>query len=184
MQTGREVIAAGYAVYGSMTTFVYSVGEGTHDFTLDPSIGEFLLTNERVISPEKGSIYSVNESSFHTWSPVVQQYINEFKSLDERGNPQYSARYAGSLVADFDRNLKKGGIFVYPGTSKHPRGKLRLLYEVIPLSFIAEQSGGLAVDGLQHILDIMPTNIHDRAPLIVGSKREVSRFMELSGMTA
>ena len=179
MQTGRHLVAAGYSVYGSKTTFVYSVGNGVHDFTLDPTIGEFLLTNESVKIPEKGKIYSVNESTYHSWSPAVQRFVNELKVLDDKGDPMCAARYVGSLVADFDRNLKKGGIFLYPGTAKHPRGKLRLLYEVIPLSFICEQAGGMAVDGQQPILDLMPTAIHDRAPMIVGSKREVTRFMEL-----
>ena len=179
MQTGRSVVAAGYAVYGSKTSFVYSVGQGVHGFTLDPSIGEFLLTEERIEMPSEGAIYSVNESTFHTWSKAVQQYVTELKNTDAEGNPFYSARYAGSLVADFDRNLRKGGVFLYPGTNKFPQGKLRLLYEVIPLSFIAEQAGGMAVDGKGHILDILPTDIHDRAPLIVGSMREVRRYLEI-----
>lgn len=179
MQTGRTLVAAGYSVYGSKTSFVYSTGHGVHDFTLDPTIGEFLLTNPKVEIPEKGKIYSVNESTYHSWSPSVQRFINELKVLDDQGNPRCAARYVGSLVADFDRNLKKGGIFIYPGTAKHPRGKLRLLYEVIPLSFICEQAGGMAVDGKQAVLDIVPSAIHERAPMIVGSKREVSLFMDI-----
>jgi fructose-1,6-bisphosphatase I len=179
LQTGRNLVAAGYSVYGSKTSFVYSVGSGVHDFTLDPTIGEFLLTDANVKIPEKAKIYSINESTYHSWNPSVQRFINELKDLDDKGNPKSAARYVGSLVADFDRNLKKGGIFLYPGTAKHPRGKLRLLYEVIPLSFICEQAGGRAVDGEQECLDIMPKGIHDRAPLIVGSKLAVDRFMEL-----
>lgn len=179
MQSGRNLVAAGYAVYGAKTTFVYSVGVGVHDFTLDPSIGEFLLTEEQVRTPENGKIYSVNESTYGTWSPAVRQFVDEMKKIDDKNNPYYSARYTGSLVADFDRNLKKGGVFIYPATAKHPRGKLRLLYEVMPLSFIAEQAGGASVDGERAILDITPTDIHERAPFIVGSKREVNRFMEL-----
>jgi fructose-1,6-bisphosphatase I len=179
LQTGRKVVAAGYSVYGSKTSFVYSVGSGVHDFTLDPTIGEFLLTDPDVRIPEKAKIYSINESTYHSWNPGVQRFINELKDLDDKGNPKSAARYVGSLVADFDRNLKKGGIFLYPGTAKHPRGKLRLLYEVIPLSFICEQAGGMSVDGYQNCLDIMPEGIHDRAPLIVGSSDAVKRFMQL-----
>lgn len=179
LQTGREVVAAGYSVYGSKTSFVYSVGNGVHDFTLDPTVGEFLLTDSDVKIPETGKIYSINESTYHSWNPCVQRFVNEMKELDDKGDPKCAARYVGSLVADFDRNLKKGGIFLYPGTAKHPRGKLRLLYEVIPLSFICEQAGGMACDGQHPCLDIVPAQIHDRAPLIVGSKKLVERFLQL-----
>lgn len=182
LQTGRHLVAAGYSVYGAKTSFVFSVGDGVFGFTLDPSIGEFLLTEDNVKIPENGKIYSCNESTFATWDEGVQKFVTSLKQLDSKDNPVCSARYVGSLVADFDRNLKKGGIFIYPSTAKHPRGKLRLLYEVIPLSFIVEQAGGLAVDGKQHILDIVPTAIHDRAPMIVGSKNLVKQFMELQGM--
>ena len=164
MQTGRSLVAAGYAVYGSKTSFVYSVGDGVHDFTLDPTIGEFLLTNPLVRIPEEGKIYSVNESTYHSWSPAVQRFVTELKELDDKGNPRCAARYVGSLVADFDRNLKKGGIFLYPATAKYSRGKLRLLYEVIPLAFICEQAGGLAVDGKIDLLDVMPTAISRSGP--------------------
>lgn len=181
LQTGRKVVAAGYSVYGAKTSFVYSAGNGAHGFTLDPSIGEFLLTEENIKIPAEGKIYSCNESNEQTWDEPTRRFVAGLKELDAKGVPQCAARYVGSLVADFDRNLKKGGIFLYPATAKHPRGKLRLLYEVIPLSFIVEQAGGMAVDGKQPILDLLPVEIHDRAPMIVGSRDLVTRFMKYQG---
>ena len=180
LQAGRHCVAAGYSVYGAKTSFVYSSGEGVHGFTLDPSIGEFILTDESIRTPEEGKTYSINEGNSYSWSPEFASYISEIKKVDSSGKGAYSARYVGSLVADFDRNLKKGGIFLYPANQKNPRGRLRLLYEVIPLSFIQEQAGGLAIDGKKPILDIVPADIHERAPLIVGSKKEVEKFLQMT----
>lgn len=177
MQVGRSIVAAGYVVYGAKASFVYSTGQGVHGFSLDPSIGEYLLTEEKIICPDKATYYSVNEANLQTFADPIKKYISEIQIPNEKGNPRCSARYSGSLVADFDRNLRKGGIFLYPGTAKHPRGKLRLLYEVAPLAFIAEQAGAAATDGSKPILDILPMDIHERAPFIVGSKSEVARYM-------
>lgn len=176
MQSGRKLVAAGYAVYGAKTSFVYSVGNGVHGFTLDPSIGEFILTEESIRIPQRGKTYSVNEGNAASWSKGMQDYIAALKGGDLSDGKPYSARYVGSLVADFDRNLRNGGIFMYPGDSKNPRGKLRLLYECIPLSYIAEHAGGSATDGSQPILDILPNDIHQRSPLIIGSTYEVEAF--------
>jgi len=176
LQTGRNVVAAGYSIYGSKTAFVYSAGDGVHDFTLDPTIGEFVLTNDNVRMPQQGKTYSVNEGNYMSWSPQVKHYIDALKSENSSRHTPYSARYVGSLVADFDRNLKRGGVFLYPADSKNPRGKLRLLYECVPLAFIAEQAGGRAIDGEKNVLDIVPKDIHERCPLIIGSKTEVEWF--------
>lgn len=176
MQSGRKLVAAGYAVYGAKTSFVYSVGQGVHGFTLDPSIGEFLLTEETIHSPQSGRTYSINEGNSLLWQEDVERYVRMLKSDNKELGTPYTARYVGSLVADFDRNLKNGGIFLYPADKNNARGKLRLLYECVPLSFIAEQAGGLAIDGSQNILDIVPSDIHQRTPLIIGSKKEVELF--------
>ena len=173
LQSGRNIVAAGYSVYGARTTFVYSAGDGVHGFTLDPTVGEFLLTDESMMMPEKGSTYSVNEGNESKWDPAMREFVSSLKRSDLSKGTPYSARYVGSLVADFDRNLKKGGVFLYPGDSKHTRGKLRLLYECMPLSYIAEQAGGRASDGKTNVLDIVPKDIHERCPLIIGSRTEV-----------
>lgn len=179
LQPGKALVAAGYAIYGSRTTFVYSAGNGVHGFTLDPQLGEFILTDENLRCPERGSIYSINEGNSYRWLPQTEKFIQQVKSEDAARKTPYSARYAGSLVADFDRNLKKGGIFIYPADTKNPRGKLRLLYECIPLSFIAEHAGGRAIDGKVNILDIKPTHIHERCPLIIGSRFETDWYQQL-----
>lgn len=181
MQAGTNLVAAGYAVYGSKTTFVYSCGRGVHGFTLDPSIGEFLLTEEFIKTPERGSTYSINEGNAATWDGGLRNFIDTLKAPNSELGTPYSARYTGSLVADFDRNLKRGGIFMYPGDEKHPRGKLRMLYECMPLSFIAEQAGGAATDGKTRILEVVPTEIHQRSPLFIGSKHEVNWYGERRG---
>lgn len=175
LQSGRNLVAAGYIVYGSSTMLVYTTGRGVNGFTLDPSVGEFILSHPDIMIPERGKIYSANEGNFDKWDAVTQQYIKDLRSDKERA---YSARYIGSLVADFHRNLLKGGVFLYPGDTKNPRGKLRLMYEAIPLAFVIEQAGGRATDGKQDILDIQPENIHQRVPLIIGSKWEVDTYME------
>lgn len=179
LQPGRRLVAAGYVIYGAKTAFVYSVGDGVHEFVLDPEIGEFILTEEKIVSPEGGSIYSVNEGNYARWDRPTRNFIDVLKGHDAAAGTPYSARYVGSLVADFDRNLKRGGVFLYPADAQSPRGKLRLLYECMPLAFIAEQAGGRAVDGKTDILDLVPKDIHDRSPLIIGSRKEVDWYQRL-----
>ena len=172
-QPGKDLVAAGYLVYGSSTMLVYTTGRGVNGFTLDPSVGEFILSHPDIMIPEKGKYYSANEGNLPKWSPVIQNYITDIRA--KRG---YSARYIGSLVADFHRNLLRGGVFLYPGDTKNPRGKLRLLYEAAPLAFIVEQAGGRAVDGVSDIKNIVPESLHQRVPLIIGSKADVDMYME------
>lgn len=172
LQPGSHQVAAGYVIYGSSTVLTYTAGAGVHMFTLDPSIGAFLLAAENIRMPDTGQIYSVNEAYENQFPEGVQKYIKWAKSSGE-----YSSRYIGSLVADFHRTLIRGGVFMYPGTKKSPEGKLRLLYEANPLAFVAEQAGGMADSGKQRILDIQPTAMHQRTPLIIGSKREVERVL-------
>ena len=175
LQPGCQQVAAGYVVYGSSTVMAYTAGNGVHMFTLDPSIGAYVLAQEHVRMPEAGRVYSVNEA-YHTSFPEgIQRYLHWAK---ESGD--YSSRYIGSLVADFHRTLIRGGVFLYPGTKKTPAGKLRLLYEANPLAFVAEQAGGVATDGRQRILDKQPKAMHERTPLIIGSKDEVERVLSFS----
>jgi fructose-1,6-bisphosphatase I len=171
LQPGYTQVAAGYVVYGPSTVLVYTTGHGVHGFTLDPTIGAFVLTNENMKMPEQGTYYSVNEANAETWPDEYRAYIGKLRS-GALGR-KYSSRYIGSLVADFHRTLLKGGVFLYPPTRDQPGGKLRLLYEANPLAFIAEQAGGLASSGQGRILDIKPTGIHQRTPFIVGSRREL-----------
>lgn len=178
LQSGREIVAAGYGLYGARTEFVFSSGQGVHSFTLDPAIGEFVLVDEALSTPQSGSVYSVNEGNFNRWAPSVQRYITALKQNSKLAGSPYSLRYCGSLVADFDRNLRRGGVFLYPGDSKSPNGKLRLIYECFPLAFLAEQAGGRAVSIESEILDITPTEIHQRTPFIVGSREEVELFRQ------
>ena len=167
MQPGNQQVAAGYVLYGSSTMLVYTTGHGVHGFTYEPSLGEFFLSHPNMSAPEDGNIYSVNEGSYNIFEKGLQSYIEKCKAN------QLSARYIGSLVADFHRNLLKGGIYMYPATEKSPKGKLRLLYEANALSFIAEQAGGKSTDGKGRILDIQPTSLHQRTPLYIGSKKMV-----------
>lgn len=169
LQPGIEQVAAGYILYGSSTMMVYTTGHGVHGFTLDPGVGEFLLSHENIRIPEKGKIYSINEGNSKHWFPATSLYVEKLKA-HEKG---YSARYVGSLVSDFHRNLLKGGIFLYPADKKSNNGKLRLLYEANPLSFIVEQAGGLSSTGDKRIMDIVPDELHQRVPLIIGSKADV-----------
>ncbi|MCH2198190.1 MAG: class 1 fructose-bisphosphatase [Flavobacteriales bacterium] len=178
LQVGYEQAAAGYVVYGSSTMLVYSTGHGVNGFTLEPSIGEFCLSHPNMQIPEDGNIYSINEGNLAMCEEGVKSYIDYCKKVDKKSNRPYSARYIGSLVADFHRNLIKGGIYIYPATSSAPNGKLRLLYECNPLAFLAEQAGGVATDGKQRILDIKPTELHQRVPYYVGSKNMVEKAME------
>jgi fructose-1,6-bisphosphatase I len=165
---GRDQIAAGYILYGPSTVFVYSIGKGVHAFTLDPSLGEFILASENIKIPAHGANYSVNEGNFWQWEDPYRDYIRYVHRHEG-----YSARYSGALVGDFHRILMQGGVFLYPGTLKKPEGKLRLLYESAPLAFLAEQASGKASTGDRAILDIEPEQIHMRTPLIIGSTEDV-----------
>ena len=173
LQPGVRQVAAGYVMYGSSTMMVYTTGQGVHGFTLDPTIGEFLLCAPRIITPRVGKYYSVNESNFARWSRPVQLAVRGFHGDFPDLIKGKNSRYIGSLVADFHRNLINGGIFLYPADSKNPHGKLRLLYEAAPMAFIAEQAGGSATDGLHRILDIQPASLHQRVPLVIGSRHDV-----------
>ncbi|AGA78085.1 class 1 fructose-bisphosphatase [Echinicola vietnamensis] len=172
MQPGSKQVAAGYVLYGSSTMLVYTTGKGVNGFTYEQSLGEFFLSHPNVTAPENGSIYSINEGLKSQVSDGVNNYIEACKERN------YSARYIGSLVADFHRNLLKGGIYIYPSTAKAPHGKLRLLYEANSLAFIAEQAGASATDGKNRILDIKPTSLHQRTPLYIGSKAMVEESQE------
>ena len=173
LQPGSRQVAAGYVVYGSSTIMVYSAGTGVHGFTLDPTIGEFVLSHPYIRTPARGRMYSINEGNSSRFSPAVCAYLDYLKS-PERPGGACTARYVGSLVADFHRNLLAGGIFLYPADRKSPNGKLRLLYEAAPLAFIAEEAGGRATTGFQRILHMQPTELHQRVPLILGSREDVS----------
>ena len=172
LQPGRRQVAAGYVIYGSSTMMVYTTGQGAHGFTLDPSIGEFLLSHPNIRIPEQGRYLSVNDSYEELWDDRVRSVMRHYKGL-EGGRKALSTRYVGSLVADFHRNLLGGGIFAYPSNRKTPKGKLRLLYEANPLAFIVEQAGGAASNGAQRIQDVLPEELHQRTPLYIGSKSEV-----------
>lgn len=172
LQRGSTQVAAGYIVYGSSTMLVYSTGQGVHGFTLDPSIGEFLLSQPDIRTPAVGRYYSVNESNWDRWTPAIHRVVAAFKG-GEGPIQAKNARYVGSLVADFHRNLLAGGIFLYPADRKSPQGKLRLLYEASPLAFVVEHAGGAATDGGRRILDLDARELHQRTPLIIGSKSDV-----------
>ena len=174
LQPGSEQVAAGYVVYGSSTVFVYTVGHGVSAFTLDPTIGAYVLNAENITMPSRATSYSANEANFNSFPPNYQTFLNKLRT-GETGRT-YSSRYIGSLVADFHRILLKGGVFLYPPTAKHKSGKLRLMYEANPIAFIAEQAGGLATNGKDRILDIRPDGLHQRTPLVVGSKEEMELF--------
>lgn len=175
LQPGNKQVAAGYVIYGSSTMLVYTTGNGVNGFTLDPSIGTFCLSHPNIRMPENGKIYSINEGNFNQMQEGVKNYIRYCQEDDKTSSRPYSGRYIGSLVADFHRNLLKGGIYIYPGTQKAPEGKLRLLYECNPLAMIAEQAGGKASTGTQRILDIQPDKLHQRVPFFVGSKNMVEQ---------
>jgi fructose-1,6-bisphosphatase I len=173
LQPGCKQVAAGYVIYGSSTMMVYTTGQGVAGFTLDPSIGEFLLSHPKIVTPRVGVYYSVNESNFARWSKGVQWAVRGFHGDRPAEIRRKNSRYIGSLVADFHRNLIAGGIFMYPADTKNTRGKLRLLYECAPMAFIAEQAEGSATDGTRRILDIVPTDLHQRTPLVIGSREDV-----------
>ncbi len=181
LRPGTEQVCAGYVIYGSASVLVYTTGQGVHGFTFDPSVGEFLLTHEDMRCPTKGKIYSVNEGNDAYWDEGTRNYLKFLKTPDKASDRPYSSRYIGSLVADFHRNLLYGGIFLYPADNKSERnkkGKLRLLYEASPLAWIAEQAGGMASNGRERILDLVPTELHERTPLVIGSRQDVLCYEE------
>ncbi|MGH7268865.1 MAG: class 1 fructose-bisphosphatase [Polyangiaceae bacterium] len=178
LQPGHAIVAAGYAVYGSATTLSLSTGHGVYGFTLDPSVGEFFLSHSNIRCPERGNTYSINEGNFARWDDRVRKWNAWLKGEDKARGLPYGHRYVGSLVADAHRTLMKGGIFAYPADKKSPSGKLRLLYEANPMAYIFEQAGGMATNGVDRILDIVPKGLHDRTPLILGSKDDVLAYRE------
>lgn len=180
LQAGTQQVAAGYVLYGSSTILVYTTGNGVNGFTLDPSIGEFFLSHPDMQMPENGRLYSVNEGNLNDFNSELRDYLAYCQSNDNQTGKPYSGRYIGSLVADFHRNLIKGGIYIYPTVPSAPKGRLRLLYECNPLAFIAEQAGGLATNGTDRILDIQPTELHQRVGFYIGSKLMVEKAMGLS----
>ncbi|MEA5619008.1 class 1 fructose-bisphosphatase [Cronbergia sp. UHCC 0137] len=170
LTNGHKQIAAGYILYGPCTMLVYTMGKGVHSFTLDPSLGEFILTEENIQIPNHGAVYSVNEGNFWQWEESIREYIRYVHRTEG-----YSARYSGAMVSDIHRILVQGGVFLYPGTIAKPEGKLRLLYESAPLAFLIEQAGGRATTGVVDILDVVPKILHQRTPLIIGSKEDVAK---------
>ncbi len=173
LQKGDNLVCGGYVLYGSSTMLVYTTGNGVHGFTLDPSVGEFLLSHPDIKVPKRGNIYSVNEGNYNLWDENMRKYIDYLKSDKNANGKPYKMRYIGSLVADFHRTLIYGGIFLYPADKKNPNGKLRLIYEANPLAFIIEQASGRASDGKRRIREIQPEDLHQRTPLIIGSEEDV-----------
>jgi fructose-1,6-bisphosphatase I len=179
LQKGTEQVAAGYIIYGSSTMLVYTTGKGVNGFTLDPSIGEFCLSHPEMKIPENGVIYSINEGNYIHFPEGVKKYLKYCQVEDEQTLRPYTSRYIGSMVADVHRNMIKGGIFIYPTTSRAPNGKLRLVYECNPMAFIIEQAGGRATDGFNRILDKTVTTLHQRSAIFIGSKNMVLKIEEL-----
>lgn len=173
LQHGYKQVAAGYVLFSSSMLFVYSTGNGVHGFTLDPSVGEFLLSHENIRIPKRGSIYSMNEGNYNRWAPEMQRYTDYLKEDDKATGRPYTSRYIGSLVADVHRTLLYGGVYCYPGDAKNEKGKLRLMYESNPLAYVVEHAGGAASDGRQRILDVKPEALHQRTPLFIGSEDDV-----------
>jgi fructose-1,6-bisphosphatase I len=171
---GTEQVAAGYLLYGASTMLVYTVGQGVHGFTLDPGIGEYLLSHEQVKIPVRGKVYSTNEGNYQKWATGTKQYVDYLKMPDTATGRPYSGRYSGCLVADVHRILLEGGIYLYPGELKRPEGKLRLLYEANPLALVVEQAGGRASTGTLRVMDVEPKKLHHRVPLLIGSAGDVS----------
>lgn len=178
LQPGNRQVAAGYIVYGSSTMLVYTTGNGVNGFTYDPSLGVFCLSHENLQIPQDGRIYSINEGQYLKFPQGVKKYIKYCQEVDTETHRPYASRYIGSLVSDFHRNMLKGGIYIYPSATNYPNGKLRLLYEGNPMAFLAEQAGGKATDGYTRILDIQPTELHERVPLFIGSKEMVNKAEE------
>ncbi len=177
LQPGSQQVAAGYILYGPSTMLVFSTGQGVHGFTLDPGVGEFLLSHPNITMPKRGKIYSVNEAYWHKWDDAAKKSVEWFKDFNADHNTHYSARYVGSLVADFHRTLLQGGIYMYPADLNKPSGKLRLMCEANPLAFLVEQAGGKATNGHERILDIIPQSLHERTPLFIGSQAEVDDIL-------
>ncbi len=174
LQPGAMQVAAGYVLYGPSTMLVFSTGQGVHGFTLDPGVGEFLLSHPDIRMPERGKIYSVNESYWHYWDEAARETVDYFKGVENENKAPYTTRYVGSLVADFHRTLLYGGVYMYPPDTRKPNGKLRLMCECAPLAFLAEQAGGQAIDaGCKRIMDRKPDQLHSRAPLFIGSTKDV-----------
>jgi fructose-1,6-bisphosphatase I len=184
LQQGINQVAAGYFIYGSSTMLVYTTGNGVNGFTLDDSLQEFCLSHPDMKVPENGKIFSINEGNSVDFPSGVSAYIAWCKEKDKETNRPYGARYIGSLIADFHRNLLKGGIFIYPPTEKTPNGKLRLMYECNTMAFIAEQAGGMAHTGKQRVMEVVPTELHQRVPLFIGSKNMVSQAVEMLNATS
>ena len=178
LQKGSEMVAAGYIIYGSSTMLVYTVGRGVNGFTLDPSLGEFCLSHPNIKTPASGKIYSINEGNYEKFPVGIKKYIKYCQEKDAKTNRPYTSRYIGSLVADFHRNMLKGGVFMYPSTDSHPNRKLRLLYECNPIAFIAEQAGGLAFSEEGRILDLQPEAIHQRVTFYAGAHDMVMKVKE------
>jgi len=178
LQPGTKQVAAGYVLYGSSTILAYTTGMGVQLFTLDPSIGEFILSEKEVQIPEEGNIYSTDEGSYIYWDEALKKYVKYCQTFDPETNRPYKARYIGCMAADVHRTLLQGGIFMYPDSSKYPNGKLRLMYECNPLSFIIEQAGGLSSDGWRRIMEIEPNSIHECTPVYIGSKSNVEKLEE------
>ena len=182
LRPGIEQLAAGYVVYGSSTMMVYTTGQGVNGFTLDPSVGEFMLSHPNIKTPEAGTLYSINEGYYRAFEKGLRDYIKWIQTPDASSGRPYTSRYIGSFISDFHRNLLRGGIYMYPATAKNPSGKLRLMYEVNPTAFIVEQAGGKALDGKGRVLEIVPQSLHERTPLFIGSKKMVDRVVAfLSG---
>ena len=179
LQKGTEQIAAGYVIYGSSTMLVYTTGKGVNGFTLDPSVGEYCLSHPDMKSPDDGRLYSFNEGNYNTFSEGLKKYCDWVKEEDNTTGRPYSCRYIASMVADIHRNLIKGGVFCYPATAGSPDGKLRLLYECNPMAFIVEQAGGIATTGYERIMEIEPTELHQRVPALMGSKNMVGKVLEM-----
>lgn len=179
MQPGSNLVAAGYCMYSSSCMMVLTTGTGVNGFTLDPQIGEFVLTHPNIRIPPRGKIYSFNEANAPAWDPVLKEYVSNLKTGANESGERYSSRYIGSLVADVHRTLLYGGVFGYPGDAKNPNGKLRLLYECAPMSFIVEQAGGLASTGSERVMDVIPDSVHQRLPLIIGSRDDVQELLSM-----
>lgn len=179
LQPGVDLVASGYLIYGSSTMMVYTTGQTVDGFTLDPSLGLYLLSHPNIRIPEDGKIYSINEGNYAHFDQGIKDYLKYCQELDPETNRPCTSRYIGSLVADFHRNMINGGIFMYPATAKNPKGKLRLLYECKPMAYLAEVGGGLATDGKDRILEKFPGSLHERAPLFIGSKNMMNKLHEL-----
>lgn len=175
LQPGRRQVAAGYIIYGSSTMLVYTTGFGTHGFTCDPSLGVFYLSHENLQIPEDGAMYSINEGNYLKFPQGVKKYLKYCQEIDVATNRPYTSRYIGSLVSDFHRNVLKGGIYIYPSTASAPKGKLRLLYECNPMAFLIEQAGGRASDGFNRIMEIEPSELHQRVPFFCGSPKMMNK---------